>query len=192
MSYYMDPDLAENPWGRDMQVPGLSDGLGRTQLGTEIGGLGDVAEVSAKGYYDPTLKRFYSEIRKWNNRDVVKRAVERIKRRAPALSAPEALLSYFFDKKQVAYFMQQNIAGGKLQLGGEVADFILPATGQQIEVNGVYYHQSETEVSTTRVLALGQIVAGVEISSVNFITDQALYRRKEEAVDLLLLGLDQS
>lgn len=186
---YTDPDSGL-PLGRFMQVPSVRDSMGKTQLpdGAEINfGLPPMSVADPE---DPTLVRFRNSISHWDNYNAVNHAITQMRRRNPYATAPELLFEYLLIKAAEDYVIQQQIAGGKTVLGGLVADFILPARWQQVEINGVAYHKSDEEIAQTRMTALGSIAGGVIIHRVTFLTDDALYRIGPSVLNLILAGFD--
>lgn len=187
---YTDPDSGL-PLGRFLQVPSVRDGMGRTQLedNTDATSL-RMPPGTINTAEDPTLIRFRNSISHWDNYDAVNMAVTQMRRRNIYATAPELLFEYLLLKRAEPYVIQQQIAGGKTVLGGLVADFILTARWQQVEINGTAYHTTDEEIAQTRMTALGSIAGGVIIHRVTFLTDDALYRIGPSVMDLIFAGFD--
>ena len=112
----------------------------------------------------------------------------------PAMTLPEAIYWYLCEKFQVEFVYQSDFGGGR-ELGGAVIDFLLPDFGVAVYVNGVWWH-SKLEVVERDLAAMiavvGQVVAGVKISSAVRVSDLRLQSlEREDVFKLSLAGVER-
>lgn len=113
----------------------------------------------------------------------------------PAITYPEAITYYLLEKRKVEFDFQVSQEGGRTELGGLVADFIVDygGIGLALQVHGNYWH-NKPEVRERDILynerIIGQNVNGIIINEVVELWEDSLMGcRREEAMDKALLGI---
>ena len=88
------------------------------------------------------------------------------------LNEPERKVANWLSNHYIPFRIQESIAGGTMELGGMVVDFLLPMSRIVIRVMGTYWHRS-TEANARDVLgretlrAKGFIVVDIWEDDVN-------------------------
>lgn len=112
----------------------------------------------------------------------------------PAITYPEAITYYLLEKRKIEFSFQSSLDGGRAELGGLVADFLLDngGAGLAIQVHGNYWH-SKPEVRERDILynelIIGRVWNGIVITQVVEVWESKLMScDREEVIDKALLG----
>ena len=113
----------------------------------------------------------------------------------PSITYPEAITYWGLEKRKVEFDFQASADGGRTQLGGLVADFIVDygGVGLALQVHGNYWH-NKPEVRERDLLynerIIGQQVNGIIINTVVEVWESKLMScERDETIDKALLGI---
>lgn len=118
-----------------------------------------------------------------------------LKQQFPAGSVPELITYNWLEQRQIPFFYQATLFGGRREKGGLVPDFVLQYGGKGIcwQIQGEYWHQQlsahgQKDVSN-RLRLLGQVYKGVRIDYVVELWEKDILRKRPQVYLLGLQGI---